>query len=55
MEFIDIDPFCNKLNIQLLANNTITYKKKKCVFEIEDKANGLLKIKTIQNKKIPIK
>lgn len=46
MEFVDVDLFCNKLNVQLLANNTITYIKKKCVFEIEDKANGFLKIKT---------
>lgn len=33
MEFIDVDLPCNKLSVQLLANDSATQIKKKCAVE----------------------
>ena len=54
VEFVNIDLLCNKLSVQLLANNSITHTKKRYVFEMEDKADELLKAKVTQEKKTPV-
>lgn len=55
VEFININLPCNKLSIQLLANDSMTYTKKKYVVEIEDKANEPPKSKPTPEKRVPIK
>lgn len=47
MEFIDVNLSYNKINIQLLANNTINYIKKRYIFKIKGKANKFSKFKAI--------
>lgn len=44
-KFIDIDLLCNKLSIRLLANNFITYIKKRRILERKDKSNEFSKVK----------
>lgn len=55
VEFVDIDLPCNKLSIQLLANNVVTRTKKRHVLETEDEADESSKVKATQEKKIPTK
>ena len=56
VEFIDVDLFCNKFSIQLLANNfTAGSKKKHVVIDIDDETEEVLKAKTTQEKKTPVK
>lgn len=55
MEFVDIDLPCNKFSLRLLANDSITYIKKRRIVKIEDKVNEALKVKATQEKKIPVK
>ena len=45
IEFFDIDLLCNKLSIQLLANDFITHTKKRYILEMKDKVNKPLKVK----------
>lgn len=45
VEFIDVDLPCNKLNIWLLANNSVTSTKKRHIIETKDKDNEPPKIK----------
>lgn len=47
MEFVNVDLLCNKLNIWLLANDSITHIKKKRILKIKDKIDKLLKVKVI--------
>lgn len=54
-QFINIDLSCNKLNIQLLVNHTITCIKKRHVLETNNKKDKSLNVKATQEKKIPIK
>ena len=54
-EFIDIDLPCNKLNIWLLANDSILCTKKRHVLKIENEANEASKVKAIWEEKISIK
>ena len=51
VEFIDIDLFCNKLNIQVLPHDFIPCIKKRRKLETEDEANKLLKVKATWKKK----
>lgn len=53
-EFVDINLLCNKLSIQLLANNTITCAKKRYLLKTKNKVDEPSKVKAIQEKKIPI-
>ena len=55
VEFVDINFPCNKLSVQLLANDSITRTKKRHVVKTEDKANELLKIKVTWEKKTLVK
>ena len=55
IKFVDIDLLCNKLNIQLLANDFITHIKKRHKIEIKNQADKLLKSKVTWKKKIPAK
>lgn len=55
MEFVDIDLPCNKLNVKLLANNSITCKIKKRILKTENEVDELFKVKATQEKKLPIK
>ena len=55
MGFVDIDLLCNKLNVQLLANNSIIHIKKKYILEMEDEADKPLKAKVTQEKRTPVK
>lgn len=52
--FIKVDIPFNKLSIQLLAYDVITYTKIKHVIKIEDNINEAPKLKTTQEKRIPI-
>ena len=54
-ELIDIDQLYNKLNIRLLANDSIAHTKKRCVFEAKNEADESSKIKATWKKKIPVK
>ena len=47
VEFVDIDLPCNKLSVQLLANDSITRTKKRRILETEDEADKPLKTKII--------
>ena len=55
VEFVDVDLPCNKLNVQLLANDSITRAKKRRVLETEDKADTPPKIKATREKRTPVK
>lgn len=54
-KFVNVNLSCNKLSISLLANNTIFYIKKKCVFKIKEEVYESCKIKATQKKKISTK
>ena len=45
IDFVNVDLSCNKLSIQLLANNSITCTKKKCVIT-NNKNDQSFKLKT---------
>lgn len=55
MEFVNIDLLCNKLDIQLRVNDSITYTKKSHILEIEDETDELLKATVTKEKKTLIK
>ena len=56
VEFVDVDLPCNKLSVQLLANNSTTRsKKRRVVIDTDDEAEEVSKVKTTREKKIPVK
>lgn len=55
VEFIDVDITCNKLNIRLLDNDSITCIKKRRILKTEDIANEPPKVKATGGKKISVK
>lgn len=55
MKFVDINLFCNKLIIQLLANDSIINTKKRHIFQIKDKINEFFKAKITKKKRIFVK
>ena len=55
VEFIDVHLPCNKLSLQLLANDTTTRPKKRRVDDVEDEATKALKTNTTREKKVSIK
>ena len=55
VKLINIDLSCNKLNIQLLANDSITYVKIRHILETKDEVNEFLKAKITWEKKIRVK
>ena len=54
-EFVDVDLPCNKLSLQLLANDSITRTKKRRVIETDDEDNEPLKPKATREKRKPVK
>lgn len=54
-EFINVDLFCNKISIQLLANDSITHFKKCQINKSGDDTNEALKTNTAKKKKASIK
>ena len=55
VEFVDIDLPCNKLSVQLLANDSITRTKKRRIRKTEDEADEPLNSKVTREKKTPVK
>ena len=55
LEFVDVDPPCNKLSVWLLANDSINRMKNKHIVETRDETNKLSKVKAFREKKIPVK
>ncbi len=55
VEFVDIDLPCNKLSVRLLANDSITCTKKRCILETEDEADEPSKVKATRERRTPVK
>ena len=55
VEFIDVYLPCNKLSLQLLANDVTTRSKKRRVDDIEDETTKAHKTNTAREKKVPVK
>ena len=54
-EFVDVDLPCNKLSMQLLANNSATRIKKRRVNETDEEAGEAPKTSVTREKRVPIK
>lgn len=55
IKFVDVDLPCNKLSLQLLANNFITYTKKRQVIKVDDEDDKFPKSKATLEKRKPVK
>ena len=55
VNFIDVYLPCNKLSLQLIANNAITCSKKRYIDDVKNKATKTPKTNTTKEKMVSVK